>query len=838
MLNPNSNLIKKTKPIFTLIILLFIIVCQSLAQTNQERVYKVKIKLQPEQDIESIYELMPSIQLVQKQDNTYETEMDARTFQLLRSLSVDYEVLKIPSSIIKMEKTNNLRPGMANPLIQNMVRAVSIDSLRTQILALQNFGTRFEYTPQQDSAGVYIYNEFTRWGLQAEFDTYSFGLTTLYDIDFASQDKGWIVGSKGMITATTNGGENWINNNSNITTDLFGVDFVNNLRGWCVGANGRILTTTDGGTTWTQQTSGISSAIYDIGFVNEQLGIAVGEAGSILRTTNGGVNWTIIPSGTSNLLRELKFVDTLTAWTVGRNGTIRQTTNGGLNWSAQTPPPGVTSYLRAVDFVNPQYGWIVGDGRTILKTTDGGTSWIKKIPPAGIDTILRGVSFIDSLRGWVVDYHGRILATTDGGENWSIQYTHLGWRAYLTNVKAIDENRILVCGAYGNLYLSTNSGTNWIRKTSTLPSQYIHTSNNIVATISGKVTPEKECIIVAHYDSYSNDPYNNAPGADDNGTGTAAVMEAARICRNYNFESTIKFLAVSGEELGMFGSDHYAFKARDEGRNIIGVVNGDMIGYPTTSDTARLIAGSYQTYNRLIDSAIAVNQRYNIGLNLLSIIDFTGASDYGPFALAGYDALDVAEATAEEIWGGANPHYHRTTDTYDKLKPSLIRRGAQLMLATVAELAKPITDTVTISFQVNDKWNMVSVPVQPESFIKSNLFPSAVTPAFRYENGYIASDTLKCGTGYWLKFEDAENIFIRGIPYKLDSINVTEGWNLIGSLSEDIDVNTITTHPPNIIVSSFFGFNRGYFITDKIKRGKAHWVKVRKAGKMILKTSE
>ncbi|MDI6804091.1 MAG: M20/M25/M40 family metallo-hydrolase [Bacteroidota bacterium] len=912
--------------------------------------FTVEIAFKPEQSAEYLQELIPTFRITSQTENSVVGEISSRDFSSIRSGEYVYKVLSVPKSVYHSPQISK-QVGVANPHIQTMVNKVSTDTLRQQILALQNFGTRYEYTPQQDSAGVYIYNQFVSWGLQAEYDTYTFGIhtVTIYDIDFVDENTGWLVGTNGMIVKTTDGGESWFSQISGTGLHLFGVDFINSQIGWVVGNSGLILKTTNGGERWISQTSGQAVALYDVNFVNDQLGLIVGASGRIFRTTNGGTNWSSIFSGTTQTLRELQFVDILNAWTVGSSGTILRTTDGGISWSSQLPPAGITTYLRAVSFINNQDGWIVGDGLVILKTTNGGVNWVQQYAPLGVENTLRGVSFINSQTGWVVDYAGIIIKTTNGGDSWAVQYSHLGWNAKLTNVKATSNNLVTVCGVSGNLYKTSDGGLNWLRRTSSLPPQYIHTSSNIVATIPGTVSPEKECIIVAHYDSYSNNPYVAAPGANDNGTGTAAVMEAARLCKDFGFENTIRFIAVSAEEHGMFGSDFYAFKARDEGRNIIGVVNGDMIGYPTTSDTARLITGSYQTLNRLVDSAGIYNQRYNIGLTVVPVIDNTGASDYGPFALAGYDALDIAEGTVEEIWGGADPYYHTVNDTYDKLKPSLIRQGTQLMLATVAELAKPfirgtvsgkvyldldrdsstvgdstlqgwvikvykdgilqrrtttdengdyfisdlLPQTYTVEeslyhnwtqsfphvaapgvtystyganagtraytlnlnsnpiainkdfanyphnllmqkFQYNLGWNMVSVPLGVANYEKENIFPNAISNAYRYENSYFESDTLDNGIGFWLKFPTITDVKMVGSIISCDTIDLNVGWNLIGSISEPISISSLVTIPEGILANKIYEYSNGYRITETLVPGRAYWIKANSAGELIL----
>ncbi len=102
-------------------------------------------------------------------------------------------------------------------------------------------------------------------------------------------------------------------------------------------------------------------------------------------------------------------------------------------------------------------------------------------------------------------------------------------------------------------------------------------SDNVIATLTGTKYPEEYVVCGGHYDSYSNG--GAAPGADDNASGTAGVMEIARILSQYTFDRTIIFCAFSGEEYGLYGSAAYAQAAAQQGMDIHGYFNLDMIGY-------------------------------------------------------------------------------------------------------------------------------------------------------------------------------------------------------------------------------------------------------------------
>jgi Peptidase family M28 len=102
---------------------------------------------------------------------------------------------------------------------------------------------------------------------------------------------------------------------------------------------------------------------------------------------------------------------------------------------------------------------------------------------------------------------------------------------------------------------------------------------NVVATIHGRRKPEDIYMVIAHFDSISKQPEISAPGADDNASGTAAVLEIARILKDVPLESSIQFGIFSNEEQDGLGSKHFAKKARKQGLRIKGCINLDVIGY-------------------------------------------------------------------------------------------------------------------------------------------------------------------------------------------------------------------------------------------------------------------
>lgn len=234
---------------------------------------------------------------------------------------------------------------------------------------------------------------------------------------------------------------------------------------------------------------------------------------------------------------------------------------------------------------------------------------------------------------------------------------------------------------------------------------------NVVATLPGKgLNSQRTYLITAHYDSTALRATNwflawktmSAPGADDNASGTAGVLEAARILSEYDFNCTIKFIAFSGEELGLHGSAHYAALAAESGEDIAGVINLDMIAYDPDELDVDLVANINSEW--LVEAMRAIQREYSIGpLILRKIVDRNiWYSDHFSFWNKGWDAvlsIDNSDLESSEFY----PKIHTTEDTIENLNFDMASRMVQVVVGTAASLADPIGGTPHPDLAVADE---------------------------------------------------------------------------------------------------------------------------------------
>jgi Zn-dependent M28 family amino/carboxypeptidase len=209
---------------------------------------------------------------------------------------------------------------------------------------------------------------------------------------------------------------------------------------------------------------------------------------------------------------------------------------------------------------------------------------------------------------------------------------------------------------------------------------------NVVATKLGLTDPDDIYIVCAHVDSTSNNPYNYAPGADDNASGVTGVMIAADILSQYDFDYTIRFVAFTGEEQGLIGSSYYAQDAYYDGDNILGVLNLDMLGYNSDAyPIIELYAGTRPGSIAIANLFADVVDTYN--LDLLPDVITAGAddSDHASFWDYGYDAI-----LGIEDWDNHTPYYHKTGDRLSTLNMAYFTAFVKASVGTIASMSSPL----------------------------------------------------------------------------------------------------------------------------------------------------
>lgn len=147
----------------------------------------------------------------------------------------------------------------------------------------------------------------------------------------------------------------------------------------------------------------------------------------------------------------------------------------------------------------------------------------------------------------------------------------------------------------------------------------------------------------------------------------------------------------------------------------------------------------------------------------------------------------------------------------------------------------PPSGMVTLTLAQN--WNLLCLPVLPADTRRTVLFPTAISAAFRFLNGYVAAETLAAGLGYWVKFPAPGDLALAGYALEDDTVAVRAGWNMIGGLTQPAATGSILPVPPLQVLSSYFGFTPGigYGIADTLRPGRGYWVKVSTDGGLLLR---
>ena len=210
-----------------------------------------------------------------------------------------------------------------------------------------------------------------------------------------------------------------------------------------------------------------------------------------------------------------------------------------------------------------------------------------------------------------------------------------------------------------------------------------YSGRNVIGSLPGTYLPDEIVLLTAHLDDR---PYSGrAPGMDDNGSGSTALLVAADILSEYRFARTLRFVFFTGEEQGMLGSLRYAAEMRAAGENIVAVLNLDMIAWDSLGAPDLMLHIRTGSAEDLAIAEVFTNvvSAYNLELTPQIAADGHGSSDHASFWGQGYPAMLAIEDDQDDF----NPFSHSTGDCLSHLNLAYFTNFVKAAVGTGAHLA-------------------------------------------------------------------------------------------------------------------------------------------------------
>ncbi|MBI5216775.1 MAG: T9SS type A sorting domain-containing protein [Ignavibacteriae bacterium] len=657
----------------------------------------------------------------------------------------------------------------------------------------------------------------------------------LYDVFFIDSLNGYTVGDVGsyptfspILLRTTDAGNSWIDNSANLPSQgsMKGLHFLDSSNGWLVGMTGTyptaiptVLQTTNGGTSWLSKSLPyFNSALNRVKFINSTTGFAVGfsrrdpvqstvndvPAGypALYYTTNGGNTW-LIQSVASSYLKEIAFVE--------RNGHQLGFSAGSGIFCSVVLPLNIKLWVGDVDssWSNADNWDPVGIPSKVdsVVIQPAGTNPVIDIP---MDQVIIGSLYVRgggrlSISSGVssvivkgdVTVNGTLKVATDAMPNFIVGGSWKGNKVSLQKASVLDEGFVP-----GNSTVVLNGKGETFGKFYTLivdSSADVQSSGNItiqnrIAIIKALSLRPEDTLEVENTEAQA----LAGEGYIVNGTIRRALATAST--ETYNFESEKTYLKFNGT--GTYPSKiAVTTRAKETPRAF-------SLRWKTVTNSVRSVE-----QNTVTGQDILPETKWALGIPKLTLKNSSLVSAEG--------IPRVARMLSIEKSGTSNA------------KAELSMRYDE------SELDNPLVEDSLVLLQgpyvakmVKDKWNLVSLPVATAKAQKDSVFPTAVSSAFAFNNGYVEQTSLAPGGGYWLKFSGEQEAEVMGYDKEYLSIPVTAGWNIVGALSYELQADAVTSSPSDIIESNFFAYDNGYATTTALKPMEGHWVKVSQEGEL------
>jgi photosystem II stability/assembly factor-like uncharacterized protein len=720
----------------------------------------------------------------------------------------------------------------------------------------------------------------------------------LYSLEVIDANTAYAGGDFGAMVKTTNGGASWLPQQTFTDATLYGLSFYSPSQGWAVGDDGLIVYTTNGGAVWNQPYSPTLNTLFEVQILKTSTGgvvFATGIGGTIIcsavsplpvRTWTGAFdtlwtspgNWS--PTGTPNK------ADSVVILPSSNNPAIRSV--------AQEIAIGGLSILAGAQLT-------VGPGLiNLLVKGNASISGTLLVEPSASPQITVGGNFSTTFSGTFKPGGSTNIFTGPGQIRGSFNSVFLGPNAQLTtsgNVSIKDNITILA----NLVQRSSDTLTIFNPAPDAFQGPAIVTAGTIKRAIRPGSTDQfrfESPVTYLQFYPVGVVPDTVVMTTLPN-TLPAGLPDSMFARRSYtitgiggsNYEATLS-LRYDSAESPVAINDLSLF--RDSSGVIFNMGSTDFLD----SDVVAVSLDSVRAFSKwylgrydfvpthpfaFLDTLTITDQGNASGQLVLGAQ--AGASDgidaaYGEYELGPVPASGTFDArwlipptngTNVDVRGLFNPANPQRIYTF-KIQPGpggfpftiqwnksrfatgtflLQDQGTQGGLFSIAMkrqnsfvLTNPSVTTLQIVqlppvyYSFVQSWNLISFPlIATGSTKRTSVFPTAISPLFGYSGSYFISDSMRPGAGYWLRLPLSGSVSFDGLPHTSDTINVIDGWNLIGSVSSPLPRAAVVQVPANIVTSNYFGYSGSYVVTDSIRPSKGYWVKVRGGGKLIISAS-
>ncbi|MCX6174078.1 MAG: M28 family peptidase [Ignavibacteriales bacterium] len=541
----------------------------------------------------------------------------------------------------------------------------------------------------------------------------------------------WLCSDWGEIFSMKNSNSEWESRLNSATPQTDRLDWIspqNQNTIIAVGKTGNLALTTDAGESWTKKSTGIGSILH---FFSSSSGtsIAVAEKGSIWRSADLGTSWTKIIVDTNTTISQGSFLSNTHVLLIGYDksipsqGRMYESMNAGITWSVVQST--FISQLRTVFSTDSLHAWCASSNGEVYYTNSGGVTWNNSVFEIGSSA--NKIFFCDNSNGWILASGNTFFHSTDGGNTWNF-LSSVYAPSTINDFLFYDSRNGLLIGKEISKKQTSDSGIQWLDNT--IPFHY-----NVIATINGTQRPEHYILLTAHSDCTLYTPANRwllAPGADDDGSGIAVLLELARVFKKHPLPITLKFASVPDEEAGAGGANNLGTTLLSKPYTCRLVIDFDMVGYDyhyPRSVTMSYYGGTVA--DNLFTQYVNIISATNIPLTPVGWKNATPANA-GGFYNKKIPILGLMEGVG--YMSLIQPNYHKTSDLWSTINPEYISNIARSTAAFIHNIA---TD---LFVDISEENNSISIPT---SFILDlpypNPFNSTTTLRFGLPNHAKAS---------------------------------------------------------------------------------------------------